>query len=54
MLLPLLWWMLLPQCLHNIVYGWCYCHLCVADVIATEADFIAYHICISWLMLLPE
>ena len=33
-----------------IVYGWCYCHTCVADVIATEADVIAYHICISWLM----
>ena len=25
-----------------------------ADVIATEADVIAYHICISWLMLLPR
>ena len=30
------------------------CHICVADVIATEADVIAYHICISWLMVLPE
>ena len=37
-----------------IVYGWCYCHTCVADVIATEADVIAYHICISWLMFLPR
>ena len=33
--------------------GWCCCQLCVADVIATEADVIAYHNCI-WLMLLPK
>ena len=33
--------------------GWCYCQLCVADVIATEADVNAYHNCI-WLMLLPR
>ena len=30
------------------------CHICVANVIATVADVIAYHICISWLMVLPE
>ena len=44
----------ITTCLYYIVYGWCYSHICVADVIATEADVIAYHICISWLMLLPR
>ena len=65
----------------SIVCGWCYCHICVedviatkadvyclpymyfmadviakklTDVIATEADVIAYHIYIYWLMLLPR
>ena len=38
---------------YSILYGWCYCHVCVADVITTKADVIAYHICIYWLMLFP-
>ena len=33
--------------------GQCYCQLCVADVVATEADVISYHNSI-WLMLLPK
>ena len=28
--------------------GWCYCQLYVADVIATEADVIAYHNLFGW------
>ena len=37
------------------LFGWCYCHVCVVDVITTEADVIAYYIYIYiyWLVLLP-
>ena len=50
-----LWQMLSPPnaTWEDIIYGWCYCHICVADVVTTEADVIACYICINWLMLLP-
>ena len=50
-----LWQMVLPPnaAWKDVIYGWCYCHIYVVDVITTEAAVIALLYIIYWLMLLP-
>ena len=55
MLLPRhLWHMLLLPIAawEDPMYGWSFCLIYVTNVITTDADVIAYCICLFWLMLL--